>query len=428
MGLFDRVLKKEKQEIVEQPTETITIQDLIQKLKESNKEKIESASSKPSILWPDFLLAVPAIEASIKEMDAASFEPQDKTFAAVNMLKDNFVKKAIASIEKMPNAPGSTHQEVKSSFASAVSILNELKNPHPKQSFILSTYFKTNTGRLIDSIKLAESQLEKIRVLVETDIRAVELIQLIEEKISSYLEYSNAASEESKKEKSMEEELHNIEAEMSKKATGIESLLAGEEWKKLISCKAELEMVNRDIQAIENKLTEELSIIRKPLNRLEHDSNGLDMTAEDKEFMESQKSGKTSIDNITKIKVFIQTLEGLVKEGKVQLKEKEKEKISELKNKLDSADMVAITNRHRELSRAKTEAENKLLEASYILKVREEIEANIRDMGGKIKLIKSEIDSASKRILSLHHENEKIISEIKSTLASVSPQLKLDVS
>ena len=398
MGFLD-VFKTKKTLVEESSKFQLNFSDFQNWFEKEFSGKFEKAETEIKKINKQILESLPEIKKSIQKMEKAKVEEKYREDSVINSLKESYYKRALFAYNKFP-------VEASEDFDKKVQlILNELNNPNPKEIFVVSTYFKNESKNLIDSLKQTQDLLNKLNEYTSKDGKII----FVKKEINSFLntfnekikENKNLETEVSEKERRIEESTKKIE----KIKSDIDHLKNSDKAKREIELKWGIEIFEKDISSLETLIKENLSVLKRPVEKLEHEA---DLISEEKKSLEKfiKSPFKFFMVEPNEVSNFFD----LVKKNThlLKLKDTDAEKIK----KFDFSKLFEIRNEYLEKIKEKEEIERKFEESN--------LQSEIEDLEQKNERTVKEIEEFLKDV----QKNKNKIAENKSEADKIKKELK----
>jgi DNA repair exonuclease SbcCD ATPase subunit len=386
---FLNFLRKAREEAAVQAGERkdIPLQDLLDFYREKLASRILYAERKGM----EYRKSISRLFGSLPTgpLESAVFEEGDKRYAAVNMAKDSYVTKMKSLAASLP-AGGSSrdfHEQ-------AEAILSEIKNTTPKQAMALSNFFKKESEAVIQKLKEIETAVSGLGLFLSSDGKVVDFMSSLERdagEIVSLLENENALR---KRLKHLAEEAEKLAEERERANSELKELLGGEEWQEAEREGRFVERLEREINELRYNIGGELSSLKRPLKKAKH-------------IMESPLLGRfisnpfvafISGEGLGKV---LGMLAGLMEDGRISLKEKERQKVLSMQGRLEELERMKEAYKMLE---AELEVKRRGKEMSAISKRKGRLEEKIRAFEAQINSRRKEMETVKKRLSGLEEE------------------------
>jgi hypothetical protein len=291
------------------------------------------------------------------ELEKKSFEKGDKTYAMVNMLKDNYVKKAASLIPGLPRINDFNYDATLAFNAGTRKILNELLNIPPKQAVLLTRYFKNDASKIIATLKETDAACTELASLLEGS--NLMLYSRLKKDVAGVYELACRAEEFATKERALSEKIAAKNKEAGEQAGEAAAFASGPESAKHTSLENEIKLRETERTELGNRLNDELSSLKRPVKKLEH------AIKDDK-----QKAALYSRLSHSPLKVLLNEgdsaiMEALAKLREMGLKDEDREHAEELTKKLELGYLSELADRYKWLENEIAEKKSDLEKSGF---------------------------------------------------------------
>jgi hypothetical protein len=340
MGIFGFL--RRKNEAVEQPQQppqekaSVRLGELGGWLDGELGGRLEKLNEEADALCGSIIDSVDSVRESIRKLGKESFDPQDRTYARVNMAKDTFVNKSLSSLGgiRKPHKDCGYNQLL--SFKSAASSsLNEIKAATPKQAFFISNYFKEQMAAIIDAIKSADSAAAELDGFLGGEGMLLKSYSEAKESAASLQRFVSEAENLRREEGEIKKQIESANSGISSSEKELESFVRSEPWQSNLSAKSRLQAASDSVKSIEQEANALLSVLRKPMKKIAHDTGSAALP--ENPFKEIVVSGGSVGD-------IIRTVLSASESHEIDLKPGEREKIVSLSASID--DLYAMRVRY----------------------------------------------------------------------------------
>jgi len=341
-------------------------------------KEIELEREKFSSMAGDLLQLVKDLRKTVENIRQKSFEAGDRTYAAVNMIKDTWAKKALMSfssynreIRKEKISPEKIDFPVfRDIYHNTVRLMNDI-SMIPRQKLVLSRYFELESKRMSEILHSLGTLVESMRLAVSGSgtLKGVNRVKNMLDRLGSLGEETarigkdieNARSAISRKELDIE----NLSKEIS-------SIEKDPEWKELAQLDKKIKDGMARREEIELEVAAKLGSMKRVFKLFAHDATNLEK--EEKKLFEDlshsplktfMSSDARSIENI------LNKLEQDIESGTFRLSKKDGGKTGELKHILESGWVLLARSEHAKMQLAFAEANKKKDEINVIVLKRE---------------------------------------------------------
>jgi chromosome segregation ATPase len=424
MGFLDRFKKEKKPEIVEPSAEEsvrLGMGELQGWFESIFSGDVDKSKSRGSALFQGVMDSFSDLKNSFVALESSRFNGTERIHAAANMIKDSYVKKAypvLGSMERVSRETDMNHSGLKSFTVEASKILDDLKKTTPKQAVLMSRYFKKQSDPIVSSMKKTEESIDALKKWLDEE-PMMRLSENIKSMIDKQLLDIEQMKSLDKKKEDIRKEMSSIKNNKQNNESEYLELLKGKKWEELNSIEKEIKNVKNDIVSIENEITNEISPMKRPLKKLEHILRKQDVMFNHKGFLKGfvqdpfgsvkTKNGEDSL------RRFLFTMNKMVHDNKIELKDKEVERLDILLEKM-VRDIPELKRKHSELLETRKEMERKMDDLSGIVKKKQDLERgvdayskHVSDMEKEVKDISREQERIKEAAEKGRKELEKLI-------------------
>ncbi len=342
------------------PSTDIGLDDVMKTLEGRMADKLAAETKKAEKLYFKISEGLAEAKKHAAGLEKQSFEPGDKTYAMVNMTKDNYVKKANSLIAGLPKIGRMNYAEIAAFSGGARKILNELLNIQPKQAILLTRYFKKESSRVIMALKEADIACREMESLLQGS--ALGLYSSASETIADIADLMRRSEDLGGRAQGMGEKIAARKVELETRHGDHKAFLAGEESVKHRTLDDELKMRERERTELGNKLNDELSGLKRPVKKLEH--------AAAKDAKDKEKLALYSRLSHSPLKVMLNEgdsaiAEALVKLREIGLKDEDREHVEELAKKVELGYLSELADKYKWLEAEIAERKAQLEKSSF---------------------------------------------------------------
>jgi len=398
MGFLNLFRKKKEPEArePEQPSEEREIN--LKELEDFCRQKLAGRLQGSEKKARDFQARILALFNSIplNLLESAVFESGDKRYAAVNMSKDSYVTRIKTLLSSLPPA-GEGYQGFLDFRKQAGSILSEMKNTTPKQMMALSNYFKKESRAVIEKIKEIDSELESFKSFMLSggkDIKFAHTLGSENKIIFELLEKQKALQKSSQ---GIAKQSASVSEAKKEKEQQLQKLISSSEWNEMEALSEEIEKLESQAFALKSRIQGELAPLKRPLKKAKHilGSRSLDS------FISSPFKELMSENGEKRLQEILGTMTGLIDDGKLTLKEKEKQKLLGLRAGLEG--LESQKEKHKSLVLMMQEKRKKK-ESSALPLERNRLEEKAESLGAELVSLKSQAEKSKKSLETLEKE------------------------
>jgi len=388
MGFLD-IFSRKKEPEEEQPEKLhiIDLEKMPDWVQSQFGNEIENAEKRTGELRSDALKSISKTRDNLLGLEKSDFRGKDKTYAAANMAKDSFVKRALSIIDglRFSGMATQTYSGLVDFHSKISAALKEINKISPKQLFLLSRYFKNESREVMGSIKALEQKTSELNTFLESDGKTIKMT----ESLNSYTEQMKRLLKQSSvmtiNEKGTQAEISKLEDSRKDADTRLNSLLKSRELEDMKDLEDSIQKTKSELAGLETRANNILASAKRPLKKLRHLLESRDAFP-DNPFRDIILCGREAW--------FAGMLESAVehaKEGKISLKPKEAEKLGDVITSMES-EIPKIKERYERLTGQVEENESSI--AKFNIKdKRAETEKELREIEEMLKKQWAELDS-----------------------------------
>lgn len=271
MGIFD-FLKRNKVERKEREYK-IYVNDVIDFFEDRFSGKIKNARKKAKYIYMRIIDGFLRFENSIKSLENASFEKDDKAYAFVNTIKNSFVNRAVSvlkNIQKKYNKQKAIDWNILIEFKKDVEKVLWECGVSPKHMFLLSRYFIRETQKIVEDIKKIEIYTKELEMFLKNEGKILKIETEIKKLVEDYKELKKREKDILNSYEKVMEEVKRFKDLVRCEEKEVESLKNSEGYKRLIILKMEIKNIKSEMMDLKNEILGELSSLIKPIKKLAH--------------------------------------------------------------------------------------------------------------------------------------------------------------
>ncbi len=373
--------------------------------------RLDSVSRKASDACAGVMAKKESLKARIETLGRQSFDPQDKTYAKVNMAKNTFVNKALSGLNGIARPrEDSDYDGLCGLRDGALSALDSIKKATPKQAVLISNYFKKQSSEMVAGIKELESSVAVLSQLIDGDAKLLKSVKEAKDNAArlAELEVERRVDDINLSKASVSE--YAIGNRISAKQKELDALLDSDEWKAYAESLGRLAELEARMKSAEQDANNRLSVLRRPMKKLSHDRRTTGMPGNP--FREIVLAGG-SIGSI------VRTLMDAEAAGEIALKPSEREKIIAL----DDAGIAGLKE-----SYMKSADEHEMLKASInaaLPEKKKSVEAEIAGLKSDGMRARREVEFIEEKV---RRNNEKKQRQLEETRRAVQEAVGKDVN
>ncbi|MBN2043287.1 MAG: hypothetical protein JW754_05800 [Candidatus Aenigmarchaeota archaeon] len=354
-------------------------------------------------------------------LEAKSFEKHDRTYTNINMIKNNYVKKSYSLLGTVPRVQSVDYETMKDFEQKTRKIVSDLKNINPKQAFLLSRYFKHETGQIISSLKSIDESLEEINRILDSNGRRMWIEKVVTDDVNDIISKRERLAELEKSEKELEKKQEQLEKRLENEKSGLKEFMKGGIYKRIMAIEDKIKEANDQKDDVEADIRSKLSEIKRPLKKIEY-------------YMKSEGYSKSEISDFDRLlhsptKTFLADggedilrsvlgkIKDLYEKGKVELKGSDRDHVVDLCQKSDHGVFSRLKQKYTDIS----EELDSMVREREDSRANEEKEKMERDIGGiekdvsdtenEIERIRESIDTETEEIGNKTKELEALLKE-----------------
>lgn len=388
--------KKKKHEEVKREDITLELSGLISWLEDEYKTEHQIALSTVKTMHSDILTSFSDVRTALKRLEDASFEQRDKITTAANMIKDTFVNKTNNILNNESEIRELDRANLKNFYLNSIKNIRELTTISPKQTVLLTSYFKEQTSDLIENVRKTEKKLNDMNKFLDSKGKIIWIMQKTKEDseqqkqdITKYLGFQQQIEDKKREIEELQNEIKSDQERLTK-------LTSDKRWNDLEKAEKDVYYTERKLAETKDSLEQMFALVSKPLKKLEYAaSHGYSPGIGTRfigDFLNSPLRTISEDDGINKFKTVLHLLRDAHKDKQVPLKAKEEEKILDLIRRCGS-DLPLMAERYKKLN---TELEKKrTLHKSMhpeLIKEKQEIEDKINKDKKETTLLHKDID------------------------------------
>ncbi len=371
-------------------------------LEQSNSEKIKSILTDLSSIWKELLSQIYSLQSSISFLEKARFEPNDRMYAPINMIKDRFVTKS-KLLSKIPKSTPEKFSEIKSTYIEASKLLSDFKEADVKQAHVISVYFKKEAEQIVKTLKSIDNLLSVFEKKLNSDGQLLQVVEEISGKVESVKKLKNDITALEKNKADLTDQIEKCKTDLEKKKIELNNISRDSGWSELEKAKQDLEKTDSEIQKIKHSMIEDLSSIKRPVKKILHESESKNELPEDIENLDSIYSTFNMIDSV-------------LSKHKIDLKGTELEKLNQFRNKLASGELEKSRKEYTQLNLKKIELKNNYNKFGEIEILKKEAEHSVKETEVNLEKLRLELEKAEKEKVKSDQEVEKLKKEIEKTV------------
>jgi predicted nuclease with TOPRIM domain len=389
MPIFGFLKKKKPEHAEELETIEVGLEELREWFDQSMADLIRDKRKESEERYNRVVEHIDHIKQGLVKLDRARITSSERVHIASNMIKESFVKKnynvvtSLVSFTQQGFRP--EYQYFWEFHQKGLQAMKDLKDSTPKQTILLSRYFKRESGELVDSIKKAEDALKEFGEYLKLDSGAFGIKERIRRMVS---ESESIMEEESRLDSRARDLKSEIERSRERKAALEKEyldLLKSKDWNKVNKLEDEIKQEKEKLSNSEVRIVTELSSVRRPLKKIEHDLArfGKLSPIQKNTLRDFIRDPLKSIVSGSGEKDLLKTLKSIKKQidsNKVDLKDREQLQVDDLLERLD-ADIPGLKSDYLELKSSLEEKETRFKQLSDLSRTKQGLENEIGRIG-----------------------------------------------
>ena len=405
MGIFGKFFKKQSEPTKPEQQKTDTqVENIEAWIKSLNSEKINSVLSELNSVWKDLVSEIVRLQSSISVLEKAKFEPTDKTYAPINMIKDRFTTKS-KLLNKIPRSIGDNFSSIKSAYNEASKLISEFKEADIKQAHVVSVYFKKEAEQIIKSLKTVDTLLSHFDKKLNSEGLVLQFVEDISNKSETIKQLKSSIIDLEGGKLGLEKDANDIKTVLEKQKSELAKINSDERWEELKKIKEEAVIVESGINQIEHSISEDISSISRPIKKILH---------------ESESSVKIelpeNIEDIDLVYSAFNTVDNVLSKNKISLKETEIEKLDNIRKKIKSGALEQAKKSYESLVLRKRNIETSKAKVVVIEELKTQKEQEIKSAEALLTKLNTEAEKTNKDLLRAKDEIEKLKKEIKTVV------------
>ncbi len=269
MGMFSFLKKKDEPVI---PVHDVSLQELPSWYEEATMAEFREKKQEAERMYNSLLDKVSDIRTSLDVLDSARITGVERLHIASNMIKETFVKKKYPHLNSLNTLREGFRPEYEFFMTYQTRVLQtlaEMKGSTPKQTILLSRYFKKETQGFVDAMNKAEEASRSLKEYLVTGSGSFSTMARIKRQVRDSRELIKESNDLSRKITDLEAQVKEFLEKRSELEKGFLKLIKSKEWKKMNKLREEESALRESARQAEARLETELASISRPLKRLE---------------------------------------------------------------------------------------------------------------------------------------------------------------
>ena len=272
MPLFG-FLKRKEEEVPDLETHEITMEELPDWFRGVMREDIRQRLKESEQMYKDLVAGISDIRSRLDKLDSARMSGNERLHIAANMIKESFTKRKYMHLSEIARLYDGFRPDYAyfTEFQSKVmEALSSLKESTPKQTILLSRYFKKESNELVESIKRAEDISARLGGFLKDSSGPLSALQEIESVVNDCRDLLREASGFDSRSSEIRKQIVLAKERRQELEKRFLKLLKSREWKDINSLENEIKKAMEDMRQAEMRLNSELSSVKRPIKEMEH--------------------------------------------------------------------------------------------------------------------------------------------------------------
>ncbi len=281
-SIFGKNKKRKVAEVSQKPKKaTLELSAVPAWLDSQFSDDMDSEGKRFAELSKELLELVRDFQKNIYNIRSRNFEEGDRTYAAVNMIKDTWTKKALMSLttyykeinDEAVSSGKMNFSDFRSIFRSTMRLMNEM-NMIPKQRIVLQRYFEQESRKMTDILRSIGEKTEDMRLMIDERSK-LKISGTVEKMIAEVETLAGEIPSLEEKRGELEERMKDKKDELSDAESKLDSVGKSPDWKKLDDLNKELEKCVSKKEDIENSMVGKIGDFKRIMKLFAHDSKNL---------------------------------------------------------------------------------------------------------------------------------------------------------
>jgi hypothetical protein len=270
-GLF----KKKQGPPQELETFDINLEDLEEWFESEMKTELAEKKREAEKRYENILDSFSEIRANLNVLDQARLSSPERLHISANMIKESFVKKSTFPLNTFSSFYTDNFKPEYDYFLNfqdkGMEAVKALKAATPKQTILLSRYFKRESTQLVESIKKAENMLTDFKEFLRAGSGPMETLKRVRTMMGEHVELVREYRDVEKRSDSLLSEASGQKERKSELEKKYLKLLKSREWNQVNKLSEEVKKTKERMSDSEARLGTELSSVKRPVKKLEHE-------------------------------------------------------------------------------------------------------------------------------------------------------------
>ncbi len=416
MGILGNLFKKNPQQAVDLKQEKIELspEAIVNWLLETNKQRIISVSKELSEVWSEMINQIYSLQSAISLLEKAKFEPNDRMYAPINMIKDRFINKS-KLLNKVPRSIPESFSDIKSTHLETSKLISEIKEADIKQAHVISVYFKKETENIIKALKNIDKALGDFDKKLKSDGDILEMVEFVNKKAVSIKQMERDVENKETEMIDAKKQIEKAKNELEKQKAELGKIEGDSRWSEIKKIGDEIDKIEDQMAKISYSVKEDISSVKRPIKKILHDAQSQIKT----ELPED-------IENLDMIYSTFNMVDNVLSKSKIDLKGTELEKLNHVRNKIKSGEFEESKKKFHSLGLKRKDLGVNRAKIGNIEALKKQKEQEIKNTEVLLEKLVSEEDTLKKEELKSKEEIGKLKEEIKKiVLEKLNVQLKI---
>ena len=279
MGLFGSIFGGRKKNEVPVKTASSVIEmkvsDTVNWISSEYGKFIEDDKKKFSSLSTDISENIRKLQKIVSDIEKGSFEGDDKTYAAINMIKDTWAKKASVNISNYERDVASMIMDdidftsFRNQFHRTLKLMEDT-GMIPKQRIVMGKFFQKESSRLADIFSAIGVKLDEMREIIngKSTLKNLSNVEGIIKKMS---DIDNETAELNVRRDAISIDLEKMKLKEKNAKKKLHEVTKSEDWKKMEDIEREQDKWKNALNDTENRIIGKLGDVKRVVKIFSHD-------------------------------------------------------------------------------------------------------------------------------------------------------------
>lgn len=265
--------RRKEEEVPDLETHEITMEELPDWFRGVMRDDIRQRLKESEQMYKGLVAGISDIRNRLDKLDSARISGNERLHIAANMIKESFTKRKymhLSEIARLYDGFRPDYAYFTEFQGKATEALNNMKESTPKQTILLSRYFKKESNELVESIKKAEDITARLGEFLRDGSGPLSALQEIESVVNECRRLLRESSGFDSRSLEIRKEIALARERRQELEKRFLKLLKSREWKDINSLESELKKSREDMRQAEMRLNSELSSVKRPIKEMEH--------------------------------------------------------------------------------------------------------------------------------------------------------------